>query len=344
VLAQTAALAGAHLPGAAAVTLLLPDGSLETLYGHELAAAGERAQYRHGQGPTLEACAGETLLHVPDLSAEARWGAFVRDARELGIAGVLACALGQVGSARAALSLYTTRAHAFGPDAAAHATLLAAHARLALAGAAQAESLRTALLSRQMIGEATGILMQRQRLDSRAAFALLVAASQRLNVKLRRVAEHVVLTGTDPAQITSADLPPEPARPGRRERSRAPTPPTAPPGLAITVGAAGDGPLLQVTGEIDLATNSRLQQALHTALQRARPGATLIVDLTRVGFCDVAGVRVILNAAYRAEQNGANLRIVPCPAFTRVIDLIGGQQALRLLPEHRRAVLGPRKR
>jgi hypothetical protein len=211
VLKQTVELATAHLPGAAAVTIVLPDGSADTLSTSTPASALDRAQHRHGQGPTLQACADQSLLHVPDLATEPRWPAFVHDARQLGVATILACSLGSWSGGRAALSLYATVPHAFDPAAVRRAALLAEHTARALADAGHAASLHTALRRRLAIGEATGILAERHGLDVQTALALLVGAAQRLDVALQLVAEHVVRTGCDPGQITADDLPGPPA-------------------------------------------------------------------------------------------------------------------------------------
>ena len=58
--------------------------------------------------------------------------------------------------------------------------------------------LQQALLSRDVIGQAKGILMERQRITADEAFDVLRKASQHLNVKLRNLAEHVVETGEIP--------------------------------------------------------------------------------------------------------------------------------------------------
>lgn len=55
--------------------------------------------------------------------------------------------------------------------------------------AAQTEA---ALQTRMVIGQAAGILMQRDGLGSDAAFALLVDTSQRTNLKLRDIAQRLV--------------------------------------------------------------------------------------------------------------------------------------------------------
>ena len=77
--------------------------------------------------------------------------------------------------------------------------LLAAHANAALARTlerltyeAQAEAWQHALASRDVIGQAKGILMEQRSCTADEAFHLLRETSQRLNVKVRVIAEHVV--------------------------------------------------------------------------------------------------------------------------------------------------------
>ena len=57
---------------------------------------------------------------------------------------------------------------------------------------------RVQALLRDLIGQAKGILMERQRLSAGDAFDLLRRASQRLNRKLIDVAEHLTETGEMP--------------------------------------------------------------------------------------------------------------------------------------------------
>jgi AmiR/NasT family two-component response regulator len=60
-------------------------------------------------------------------------------------------------------------------------------------------NLQAALESREMIGIAMGILMERNRITDRQAFDILRRASQHFNVKLREVAQNLIDTGEDPA-------------------------------------------------------------------------------------------------------------------------------------------------
>ena len=60
------------------------------------------------------------------------------------------------------------------------------------------ENLRRAIATRGCIGQAQGILMERERITAEQAFDLLRKASQRMNVRLAAIAESVVRTGEAP--------------------------------------------------------------------------------------------------------------------------------------------------
>lgn len=91
-----------------------------------------------------------------------------------------------------ALNLYATQPDGFGREDIETGSIFAAHATVALAAVSQAEHLRIALRSRDVISMAKGILMARQDLGEDQAFDILRRASQRANVKLRVLAERVV--------------------------------------------------------------------------------------------------------------------------------------------------------
>jgi PAS domain-containing protein len=87
-------------------------------------------------------------------------------------------------------------------EAADIAELLAVHFRLAVARVRKRENLERALETRQLIGQAVGVLVERRRLTAAAAFEELVQRSQLVNLKLREIARIVVETGQDPDQIS----------------------------------------------------------------------------------------------------------------------------------------------
>ncbi|WP_229698334.1 ANTAR domain-containing protein [Wenjunlia tyrosinilytica] len=93
------------------------------------------------------------------------------------------------------LTVYSEAGGEFDATALEVGRLVAAHVRMALEVARTIEQLTEAMRTRDVIGQATGVLMERLRLDAREAFATLVRTSQQENVKLRDIARR--LTGLD---------------------------------------------------------------------------------------------------------------------------------------------------
>ena len=88
--------------------------------------------------------------------------------------------------------MYSTRVNAFDTEQRDLALLLAAVASVAADATRTHAQLRAGLQSRQVIGEAIGILRAQSNLTSEQAFASLVQASQRMNLKLRDIAMQIV--------------------------------------------------------------------------------------------------------------------------------------------------------
>jgi AmiR/NasT family two-component response regulator len=78
--------------------------------------------------------------------------------------------------------------------------VFAAHAAVALRSAQDKQSLRIAMTTRNLIGQAQGILMERFKMTAEQAFAVLARVSQQTNVKLRDVAQRLIDTGQTPGQ------------------------------------------------------------------------------------------------------------------------------------------------
>ena len=94
------------------------------------------------------------------------------------------------------LNLYARPARGLAETSRTNALLLASHASVALAGAQtnvglqqKQAQLHEALQTRDVIGQAKGILMQQQGIGAGQAFDLLRQASQDLNTKLTQVAK-----------------------------------------------------------------------------------------------------------------------------------------------------------
>jgi GAF domain-containing protein len=168
-------------------------------------------QYETGQGPCLDAIARGESFYAEDLLTDSRWPDFGPKAAEAGMRSLLSfCLFGK--TTLGALNLYAQIPRAFGATDRAKGLIFATHAGVALAAArdiedanealaveiARLEDLHGALASRQVIGRAEGILMQRELITADQAFDLLRRASQHLNTKLREVAQYVVDTGDLP--------------------------------------------------------------------------------------------------------------------------------------------------
>lgn len=171
----------------------------------------DHLQERYREGPCLAAASarGREVIMVEDMARERRWPRFASAAAQLGVRSTLVCGLPLPGGATVALNLHAYEPEAFDATAVERAALFAAYSSVAYSQARLAENVVTAFTSRQFIGEATGILMERHQLGSARAVDRLSRTAQRLNVQLWRVAEHVVRTGADPVGITAEDLPEE---------------------------------------------------------------------------------------------------------------------------------------
>ncbi len=94
-----------------------------------------------------------------------------------------------------ALNLYSSQPDAFDDESEHVGLLFASHAAIAYAAAQEQSGLQQAVATRQLIGQAQGILMERHKITGDQAFALLVRHSQQDNIKLRELAERLVLSG-----------------------------------------------------------------------------------------------------------------------------------------------------
>jgi anti-anti-sigma factor len=74
----------------------------------------------------------------------------------------------------------------------------------------------------------------------------------------------------------------------------------------------GAGFALSVEGVLERAPAPVLAGCLHRLLAVARPPESVAVDLARVTFIDVCGLKVLLDAARCAIERGCSLRLTDC--------------------------------
>jgi anti-anti-sigma factor len=106
----------------------------------------------------------------------------------------------------------------------------------------------------------------------------------------------------------------------------------AQPSLAILVAHRGRSVLVDVSGEIDIATAPQLAQSLRVVVDRYGDHR-LVLDLTAVTFLGAAGLHLIADAQQRTQHHGGRTDVVSAEPFHRKLFAITGLDAL--IPVHR---------
>lgn len=187
------------------MTLASQRSRLETVAAtDEVVRQIDRAQYETGQGPCLTSLWEHESVRVDDMASDVLWPEFSARARGYGIRSMVGFRLFLLDDTMGALNLFATRPSVFDDASDDVARLFAAHAAIALGAARQIDRLETALLTRDVIGQAKGILMERLKIDGVGAFQTLVTLSQRMNRKLHDVAATVVASTETRARENAA--------------------------------------------------------------------------------------------------------------------------------------------
>ncbi len=178
------------------------DSSITTVlqgkFVHSAAAAGEigarcdALQGELGEGPCLESAIEQRTIRIDDMTTDVRWPRFAVEAAALGVRSMICFQLYVEGFNFGSLNLHSARARAFDAEAESIGSLFAAHAAIAFSSAREEQQIRAALTTRDVIGQAKGMLMERYKLGAQAAFAMLATLSQESNVKLADIAHQVV--------------------------------------------------------------------------------------------------------------------------------------------------------
>ncbi|WP_410665402.1 GAF and ANTAR domain-containing protein [Amycolatopsis sp. lyj-84] len=158
---------------------LIEDGRLRTVAQTGPAVTRlDELQKESGEGPCLDAILDGHTYRTNDLGDDRRWPVFGAAASDLGVRSVLGYRLFTSGRTAGALNRYHAEKDAFDAAAVEIGELFAAHTAIALIASQEQAQLRTALGSRDVIGTAKGLVMQRHRCTDEVAFALLVETSQ----------------------------------------------------------------------------------------------------------------------------------------------------------------------
>lgn len=170
----------------------------------ELVGEIDRVQYAVDEGPCLTSLREQITVRADDLKHEGRWPKFASQCAERGIRSMLSFPLFAEHDNLGALNVYAAEPGAFADADENIGLLLASHAAVAMIGKRYESNLHAALETRDRIGQAKGILMERHKVSGDEAFHMLVAVSQHLHRKLRDLADELARTGeirTPPVRI-----------------------------------------------------------------------------------------------------------------------------------------------
>jgi ANTAR domain/GAF domain len=150
-------------------------------------------QQRHQEGPCLSAAWEHHTVRIDDMQSEQRWPHYRDDAiNETSVRSVLAFEVFVNDDTIAALNFYSENSHAFEQESVELGLIFATHTALAWSLFRRGIQFRSALASRDLIGQAKGIIMERFKIDAVRAFELLARLSQDSNTKLAEVAQLIV--------------------------------------------------------------------------------------------------------------------------------------------------------
>lgn len=194
--------AAASLPGAicAGITIATRGGEIRSVAASDAVAEElDDIQRRTGEGPCLTAAWEQHTIWIRDVAAETRWPVFCREAlQNTHVRSAQSFQLFKDRESMGALNFYGNRAKAFDEDCLELGLILATHTAVAWNLLLRDDQFRSALTSRDVIGQAKGMLMERYGIDAAAAFELLRRLSQETNTPLISVAEQVNQTSNKP--------------------------------------------------------------------------------------------------------------------------------------------------
>jgi GAF domain-containing protein len=190
--AATELIAGTDTAG---VLLIAKGGKFESLAGtsglpHQL----DELQMKYNEGPCMEAALDEVVVRTDDFRTEERWPRYSNSVVGLGVLSGLSFKLYTSTRTAGALNLFAFKPNAFDGEAETIGMVLAAHAAAAILASRQGEQLESALSTRDRIGQAKGIIMERYGVDDVQAFDMLRRLSQDTNTRLIEIAQRVIDT------------------------------------------------------------------------------------------------------------------------------------------------------
>lgn len=159
-----------------------------------LVAKLDKLQHDFGEGPCHDAALKQTIVRTDDLREEPRWPKYAPAAVEHGVLSSLSFKLYTAERTAGALNLFSFRPGVWDTEAETIGSVFAAHAASAIMASRHGQQMQSALSTRDRIGQAKGIIMERYGVDDVRAFELLRRLSQESQTKLIEVAQRVIDT------------------------------------------------------------------------------------------------------------------------------------------------------
>lgn len=196
VVAELAEHAAAVLPGVdyANVTVTSGPSSIDTPAAtHPCAVQLDDIQRRLAEGPCLSSAWHNKTVHVEDLETETRWPRFRAEAlANTPVRSVMGFQLFVTGRSMGSLNVFAERPRAFDGQTRRLGSLFATHTALVWDAARREAQFQEALASRDIIGQAKGMIMERYHLDAGQAFDMLRTLSHDSNTALSDVAARII--------------------------------------------------------------------------------------------------------------------------------------------------------
>ena len=200
ILAEVTSAAVDLIDGAdtAGILVIKDDGGFDSLattseVPHQL----DILQMTFGEGPCVQAALADTMVRTNDFRTESRWPQYSPAVVEAGVLSGLSFKLYTADRSAGALNLFGFEPVSWDTEDETIGGVLAAHAASAILANQQERQLKTALRTRDRIGQAKGIIMERFGVDDLQAFDMLRRLSQEQNVKLIELAQRVIETRGD---------------------------------------------------------------------------------------------------------------------------------------------------
>jgi GAF domain-containing protein len=151
-------------------------------------------QMKYEEGPCVQAALDDVVVRTDDFREESRWPKYAPACIEVGVLSGLSFKLYTADRTAGALNLFGFQPRVWDSEAETTGTVLAAHAAAALLAQRHGDQLKSALSTRDRIGQAKGIIMERYKVDEVQAFEMMRRLSQDSNKKLTEIAQQVIDT------------------------------------------------------------------------------------------------------------------------------------------------------